>query len=158
MCQDEHISFFVEPPPLDIMGSIYGPDHPVWFPGSILYEHKVDLHLEPAFKYHFVETPERTALLYDRDVSDEEFFKKVNENAEKLHYIGESISEFEIPYKKFKGTTRQFFLDAPDHNNWQEIKDKYAATVPHVMVYPSDGNMKVSQVRKVQINNRHFKP
>ena len=147
----EHVSFFVEPIPLEIMGHIYGKDHPVWHSGSELFEHKVDMGKVKSFMYHFVETPEKIAMLFDDGIDDKEYYKRLDKvNAEK-GYVGSGLSEFSHPYKQFQGQTKRHILRADSFPRWQESRLKYAACVPHVMVYPKGGLIPVESSRKVTV-------
>lgn len=147
----DHISFFVEPIPLEIMGRVYGKDHSVWHPGSELYEHKVDMGKVKSFMYHFVETPEKIAMLFDDGIDDQEYYKRLEKvNAEK-GYVGSGLSEFSHPYKQFQGQTKRHILRADSFPRWQESRLKYAACVPHVMVYPKGGLIPVESSRKVTV-------
>lgn len=147
----DHISFFVEPIPLEVMGRVYGKDHHVWHPGSELHEHKVDMAKVKSFMYHFVETPEKIAMLFDDNIDDEEYYKRLEKvNAEK-GYVGSGLSEFSHPYKQFQGQTKRHILRADSFPRWQENRLKYAACVPHVMVYPKGGLIPVESSRKVTV-------
>ena len=146
----EHISFFVEPQPLDIMSSVYK-DHDVWHKGSVLYEHTVDLSLVNAFKYHFVETPEKIDILFNDAISTVEYYSLLNKINKDKHYIGSTLREFMLPYNQFKGNTRQFILKASSYPNWKSNINKYAACVPHVMLYPKSGEVIVQSVKRVII-------
>lgn len=146
----EHISFFVDPAPLDILSKVYR-KHDVWHKGNILYEHTVDLALVGDFKYHFVETPEKIQLLFDDSVSVLEYYNQLNKINKNKHYIGASLDEFMYPYNSFKGTTRDYILKAPSYPNWESNRHKYAACVPHVMLYPKTGEVTVSSVKQVTI-------
>lgn len=147
----EHISFFLEQPPLDILGTIFGIKHHTWFPGNSMFEHQVDLEKVGVFKYLFVETPEKTKLYYDDSVGTDEYYKRLNRvNRTKL-YIGSSLTEFKRPYTELKGRTREFYKLLPTRPNFDELRDKYAATVPHVMLYPMSGVCPVVSCRRVTV-------
>lgn len=147
----EHISFFVDPIPADIMGRVYGKDHKVWSPGSELYEHQVIAENIGPFNYRFCETPEWVELYYDPKVTDEEFPQARVAMEKRLHYKGSSLSEFKLGYAALKGKTRTAILEVPKKPDWIDIRDKYAARVPHVMLYPAKGEVKVLNSRKITI-------
>lgn len=147
----EHISFFVEPVPLETMGKVYGKEHNVWYPGSQLYEHRVDLSQTKSFDYHFVETPEKIAMLFDDSIDDDEYYKRLKKINRQKGYVGSSLSEFMHPYDQFQGQTKRHVLRASSFPKWDVNRFKYAACVPHVMVYPKTGEMPVESVKFVTI-------
>lgn len=100
---NQHISFFMDPIPAKTMTSIFGAGHPVWFNGNRLVEHVIDLGQIGAFKYHVVETPEKTAILYDNGIDTTEFYRLLNKLNLDHGYIGEGVREFMKPYKRLKG-------------------------------------------------------
>ena len=153
---DEHISFFIEPIPLKIMGRIFGRDHHTWFPGNEIFEHKVSLNSVCPFTYHFVETPEKTLMLYDDSIQDDEYYKRLNEYNKKLGYVGASVKEFEKPYRALQGCTEEYYKLLPKRPNWKDIRDKYAATVPHVMLYPVCGKCPIVSVKQCVVGDHPY--
>lgn len=149
---NDHVSFFIEAPPLDIMGAIYGKDHGTWFPGSKLIEHRVDLSKLKSFKYHFVETPEKIKMLFDDSVSDEEYYEKLEKINKSKGYTGKNLKEFRLPYNALKGSTRYHVMRANTFPKWDVNRFKYAACVPHVMIYPQGGVIPVMDTREVVVS------
>lgn len=153
----QHISFFFDPVPLDVVGRIFGKEHPFWYPGHEIYEHVVSLDHMPDFKYRIVETPLANKMFYDTDwdeLDDSDklmFFRKLAE-AQKAHgEIGHSAGQFRSVASEFVGKARKAFEELPKQPNWGEIKKQYAATVPHVMLYPKGGEVKVDKITEVKI-------
>ena len=149
---NQHISFFMDPIPAKTMTSIFGVGHPVWFSGNRLVEHVIDLRQIGAFKYHVVETPEKTVILYDNDIDDTEFYRLLNKLNRDHGYIGEGVRDFMKPYRRFKGATKKYFLRANTYPDWESNKTKYAANVPHVMLYPASGTVSVLKTSEVIIS------
>ena len=135
----KHISFFLDPIPKDIIGLLYGAFHAVWFPGNKLWEYKVDVSALGDFTYEIVESPEKTKLYYDDSLSIPEYHKKLAEVIKKCNYSGSGKKELERAATPLLHKTREYFIKASKYRNFDEIKKKYAATVPHVMAYPSTG-------------------
>lgn len=148
---NQHISFFFDPIPFYLISKIYGKDHPVWFPGNKLYQYVVDSSTIGNFKYHIVETPEKTQLVLDDSISEEDYKKIYPELAKKNFYLGTNNSELEKGSKKFINKTREYFLEANKKPNWEQVKNKYAAYIPHVMLYPDSGEVTISEVNTVKI-------
>lgn len=146
----EHISFFFEPIPLDIIASIFPKDHPVWFSGNELYQYEIDTSKIGHFTYEIVEYPEKTNIYYDDTLTDKEYFKLIKEAVIKNNYIGKN-SQIEEASKHLIGLTRSYYDQLKDRPNYEEIKYKYAATVPHVMLYPYLGKIKPESVTKVRV-------
>lgn len=148
----EHISFFFEPPPLDIMSTIFPNDHPVWFKGNPLYEHVIDTDEIKAFQYEVVEFPEKTDAYYNQHVTDKEYYRILKEAVIEQRYIGKSRDELERIAQRFNNdVTHDYFKRIKIRNNYDKIMHKYAATVPHVMLYPHLGTIKVQSVTKVKV-------
>lgn len=147
----QHISFFFDPIPYDILGKIYGKDHRIWYPGNQIFQYEIDLAALGNFSYYITESPEQIKILYDESLSDAEYEVQLKELMIKLHYIGEGKSKLIEASKSLIGTTRSSFLKVKSYSNWEEIKNKYAACVPHVMIYPEKGIVKYQSVKEVTI-------
>lgn len=151
----EHISFFFEPVPLDLVGKTFGKDHPFWYPGHEIYEHTIPIDTLPDFKYRIVETPLANELFYktdwDKEVDMAEYFKKLYDVQKQHGEIGESRSTFISTAQHLKGTVRKAYEELPKRPNWEELKSKYAATVPHVMLYPKGGEVIVAEIKAVKV-------
>ncbi len=151
---NDHISFFFERPPFEILGTIFGKDHPVWFPVNKLYEHIVDTQDLDTFFYDLVEFPEKTIMFYDNSIKDSEYFKRMALVIKEKKYQGTSVVDLEKACLSLKGTTREYFSLLPTRVNFSEIKGKYAATVPHLMIYPEKGYVKVRNSKQIVIGNQ----
>lgn len=147
----EHVSFFFDRLPLEILGNIYGPTHHTWYPGNNLKEYVIDTDKIKKFSYTIVETPDKTKLLFDDSVDTEEYYKQMLLNIEKYGYHGNSNHELEKASRPFVGKTRHFFKEASKHPEFESFKNKYAAFVPHVMIYPVGGIIKYESVLDVKV-------
>lgn len=130
---------------------IYGNDHLVWHPGSKLTEHTVLLDDLGEFKYEFVETPEKTKLYYDDSISIQEYHRLVNKLNVSKKYIGNSKDDFTEAFDLLITQIKPAYDIVKSRPNWDLIKDKYAATIPHVMVYPKSGTVEVSKSKQITI-------
>lgn len=146
-----HISFFFEPPPLEILGELYKGKHKFWFNGNEIYEYKIQLESLTDFKYKVVEYPEKTEIYYDTSIDDEEFDKLLKEFEKKFNYTGDSVEELKKVLKRLKGTTKKYFELLPTRSNFEELIKKYAPTVPHLMIYPKSQEIHYESVRKIII-------
>lgn len=150
---DEHISFFLEPIPHEFMGTVFGPTHPVWFPGSMLIEHTVLVKDIGEFRYRLVESPEKTAMYYDTTITVEQYHTRLKKLIAQHKYEGTNPKDLEALQNRFKGVLRESFALLPSRSNFEEIREKYAATVPHVMLYPKTGLVPVTSHKTVRIGN-----
>lgn len=152
---NKHVSFFAEVPPFDLFESIYGTEHPFWKPGKTIYEHVVDLQdLPKDFFYMFVESKEVTELYYDPasdHLSNEEYVKRKIEILTKHQYYGTKLQDLRSVIMRSQGEVRLSYANLPKRPNFSDIKEKYAPTVPHFMIYSNTGVFKVSKVSKVVI-------
>lgn len=155
----QHISFFFEPVPLDLVGKIFGKDHHFWFPGHEIYEHIVDVDHLPKFKYRIVESPIAVEMFYatdwgDLDDSDAlKYFRELAEKQKAHGEIGSNPSTFKATAHALVGSVRKAYEELPKRPNWEELKNKYAATVPHVMLYPTGGEVKVDEIKQVTVGH-----
>ncbi len=146
-----HISFFVEPVPLDILSKIFPKEHASWFSGSRLYQYTIDAGHIGAFKYLVTETPEKSVLYYDDSLDTKAYYRRYLKQLHDLHHVGEGAAQLEKAVKPYLGKTRGFFEQIPQRPNYAELKLKYAATVPHVMLYPESGVIEYESVKKVVV-------
>ena len=155
---NDHISFFFEKPPLAILGKIFGKDHPVWFPGNKLFEHTVELNSLGKFFYAIVEFPEKTEMYYDTTISDTIYFKEMERVKKEKKYEGTSTVDLIQACADLKGTVDKFFKALPSRPNFKNIQMKYAPTVPHLMIYPDTGTIKVKNITQVVVGNETYAP
>lgn len=155
----DHISFFFEPIPLDILGKLFGKDHPVWFSGNKLYQHVVLLDDLSDCPYEVVETPtqNKVADQFDWSKEDEhekmilEFFKRQNRAKLLNGEIGYDKKNLHDQISKFRGGTRAAYIAASESEDFEDGRNKYAAGVPHLMAYPPSGKVRVNMTTKVVI-------
>lgn len=148
----EHISFFFEPVPLEIMSTIFPRNHSIWTRGNMIFEHVVDSTKIKLFDFEVVEFPEKTEIYYDDSLTDKEYFNKLKQAIKENGYIGKNNEALESVSRKFLGHTEEYFKAIKDRPNYKDIKEKYAATVPHVMLYPHIGKIPVRSIQLVKVN------
>lgn len=148
---DKHISLFFEPPPYDILGSIFEKDHKTWHDGNFVFEHGVEIKNFGDFAFEVVEFPENTELYYDDNVTTEEYLKRKEKLSE--YYSGNTTKKLLDIQEKMKGLTRLYYTRLKQRNNFEKVKNYYAATVPHVLLYPTTGQIKVSEVKRKVIES-----
>lgn len=151
----DHISFFFERPPIDKMSKVFGKDHPFWYPGHEVYEHIVDIDSLPAMKYLLTESPEVTKVFYDPqydNLSYQEYFELIYRIRIKNKEIGSSVRDLRSVIKSMKGETERNYMMLRNRPNFDDIKNKYAASVPHLMIYPVGGQINILTTNKVIIH------
>jgi len=151
---DNHISFFVEPIPYDILPSLHHHQHAFYKDGKEVYQYKIPTNNLKDFYFELVESPEKTELFYDETLSDELYYVRLKAAYDEKGYVGTTVRELEHCVKMFQGKTREFFKQVPKRKNYDEIKTKYAPTVPHLMVYLKHGVVEYSEVKKVVMGKR----
>lgn len=153
----DHLSFFFERPPIESLASVFQEGHPVWYKGNDLYEYIVETRDNDQFKYVLVESPERTAHYYDESYTDDDlqaWHKQELKILQKHNYIGEGSQQLERATRHLQGSTLSSYQQLRLRPNFEEIRLKYAATVPHVMLYPTSGKMPISQTHQVTVGNK----
>lgn len=154
----DHISFFLEPAPLHVLGELYaGHEDAIWTPGRVMYEHVIDTAKIGDFKFSVDATPTDLKELYKFDKvfknpTREDFAKYFEDESKrkwKLGEYGNGNTELEKIAKPLVGSTEQAYRDAIPHftpSNWKH----YAAMVPHAKIYPSNGMCKlITPARRV---------
>lgn len=159
----DHISFFLEPIPIDLPDILEG-KHNFWKSGQTLYEHIVDTNVfHPDIKYVIVETPEKTHLLYSiQDWSkcegNPELIKKYKSQIRKMEirkgYSGEGITSFVKAAKPLSHGIKGYYrnmVKLDKENPEDNLMDKYASCVPHVMMYTGMDPIKVKRVKQITL-------
>lgn len=151
---ENHISFFVEPIPYDILPALHHNEHPFYKEGKEVYQYKIPTSNLRDFYFELVESPEKTELRYDDSITDDEYYKRIREIYAEKGYVGNSLRDLENCVRMFQGKTREYFKRVPKLRDYEENKAKYAPTVPHLMVYPKHGTVAFSEVKKVIMGKR----
>lgn len=145
----EHISFFFDPIPSDIIANAFqGHHHEFWYNGHDIYEHVVESEHIGKFLFQIVETPSDILAIDDfpddgaPDSAYTLFFLNANKRKIKDREIGDEAT-FESAASRFVGKTRQAYIDSlyakrdyEKRYNSDKPWRQYAAFVPHVMLYP----------------------
>jgi len=153
----DHISFFIDPIPLDL-ASLSGHRHTLWTKGLKLYEHKVTISINDVFRYDLVATPKHLKLLDDTldgvDWDDERARKGYFDAERKISkdngYSHGDYNTFITTISKFKNGTRQSFIDMFKLDLDMEYR-QHAARVPHLMLYPENGSIPVTSVKRITL-------
>lgn len=157
----DHISFFFEPIPSKLLSELFT-GHPVWFKGNTLYEYLVDVNKLPLeIPYHVVESIKKTAL-YDKFSIEKNWVdddpklleewqiledQKAREWGEKRNTRAELIKQIAAN----QGIIEDAYRAAVAREDFEWNKMKYAANVPHLMLYPPTGRVTPSKIRALTI-------
>lgn len=156
----DHISFFFDPIPASLLPALFGDHHPFWYKGHKIYEHVVDVNKLPAdIMYHVVESKNKTALM-DKFVAENNW---VEDDPKLLEQWRELIDQKNREWRE-RGTRRdglinqirlnehgtaEAFIQAAKREDFEDNRSKYAANVPHVMLYPAKGSIPVHKIRSL---------
>lgn len=158
----KNISAFIEPIPYDIIGKLFNNDHSVWVNGKELYEYKIPVSsLESNITYVLVETKEDTKLFdeeYDPGMTSkafDEFIIKKQRTKILNGDMGRGRSNLIKAIKAYLGTTRDYFIAARKRKDADKTAKQYAATVPHLMLYPSTGIIEYESYRTITIGKKN---
>lgn len=168
----DHISFFFDPIPADLLPTLYGPDHAVWFKGNRLYEYIVDVDtLQRDLLYRVVESERKTAFM-DKFVKEHnwvdddpvllmKYIREINDLQRKWGELGRDWPDFKKQILLNQGKTREAFIRASQRQDFQEGRHRYASNVPHLMVYPSHGVIEYAEINVVTLGRNQrisYKP
>lgn len=160
----QHISFFFEPIPAKLLPELFGVEHPVWYPGNKLYEHIVKVEDFPTtITYEVVESLKKTAL-YDQFSEENNWVDDDPELLEKWMILidvkarewgekGNKRSVLEQKIKENTGSIAENFRNAVAREDFEWNRKKYAANVPHLMLYPPTGRVAVHQIKGVTMGS-----
>lgn len=157
----DHISFFFDPIPAKHMGYFFkGVPHEVWRKGAMLYEYAVETD-NFNFGYEIVETEADYRQLITEwpttpSITKEQIRQfKVNRFQRKLKTdetakTKENFLKMANPYvgkllENYKKAQRRYELDSE--------RMKYAALVPHVMLYPDNGYIEYESAKRIRIDD-----
>lgn len=158
----DHISFMFERPPFEKIAELYekkGYKHPFWYTGHALIEYIVDLdkfHSTKEILYKIVETPEKTKLYYDDNIDIKTYHKMLEQVIKENGYEGTTISELKKAWSKLRSRLhRNWLLESykalMSSSNFDENKNKYAPTVPHLMFYTAEGVIPYVETNTIRI-------
>lgn len=128
----DHISFFVDPVPLDIIHTLFPKNHPAWAYGTKLYQYEINTGDIDLKYFTMIESnvdqwlnPFYVDWLGGVHSRTKSFVKKlIGENGYTLEALEKAIT----PYV---GKTRAAYLKGD-----RSLSLQYAPDVPHVMIYP----------------------
>ena len=160
---DKHMSFFIYRMPRDIP-KYFGHRHKFWKTGSIIYEHTVIINEdldkndpnELVTGYALVEAPYITALRYATDFedkkADETYFEKLKAIQRQHRDVGWGYQGLRDCIQRWKGKCNREFeklLSLPDFE--ENILPRYAATVPHLLLWTPSGSIPVYQTKEIRL-------
>lgn len=143
-----NVSFFLEPIPRNLPSILHN-EHNFWKSGVSLWEYVIDSRdLPKNVPFQLVESNEATELIYRKqdwsNVNDNPaLIKKYKQELEQLkielRLKGEGSTALEVIARKYSKGIANYYAEAyklHKDNPEDGIMDKYAACVPHLMVYP----------------------
>lgn len=160
----DHISFFFDPIPSRLLGEIFGTDHKAWAKGNELFEYSVDVRTFPnKVLYTVVETPEDIRLLDAVEWQDNETFRKdyLLAEADRKVLSGETgftLKALKLQMAKYQGHTAEYYAKNRNCDDWEDIRNMYAARVPHLMFYPPKGEVQWCGIKQLTIGSDTRRP
>ena len=161
---DKHMSFFIDQIPRDIP-RYFGHRHEFWKTGATIYEHPVIIN-EDLDKndpdglvtgYSLVESPYVVELRYNTDFKNDaavkRYFEKVQSLQRQHRDVGWGYQGLRDCIQRWKGKCNQHFeklLTIPDFE--EIILPRYAATVPHLLLWTPSGTLPVYQIREIKLS------
>jgi hypothetical protein len=160
---NDHISFFFDPIPLDTVAKIFKGKNDFWIKDNEIFEYVIDTKsLDKNILFEVVETPNDIKTLDATDWIDTdefliEYLAKKSEMKKHLGETGTGISNLDKQILKYSGRTDEFYNAASKRKDFEYNITKYAASVPHVMIYPKEGSIKYESVDKVIVGTSRRK-
>ena len=156
---DRQISFFIDPIPRDLPDK-FDHRHPFWTSGKTLYEHEVSVsrtdYVFDDIDFILTEAPWRKELMDQTNFNNERevqaYYLKCAAMRAHLGEQGRGVHLLSKVIEKYKGACNQHFGQYRDDPYYEtDILPKYAAMVPHLMLYPKDGIIPVHQIRRIKL-------
>lgn len=156
----KNLSFFMEPIPLDLPKILHN-EHEFWLSGRMLFEHVVDTKdLNPNVPYRLVESTEKTDLIFNKqdwDRAEREnelvtlYKTQIAELEEELELTGIGVSKMVKVASRYKNLRKSYQDAYKLYKKHPEDKlfSKYAACVPHLMIYTAKDKVKVESVKEI---------
>lgn len=147
ICDSNAISFFLEPIPRDLP-TIFGGKHQLWVKGKSLYEYTVDTQSFPKdIPFHLTESDEKTKLILSQNWDENipihktgEYLAEISRLEIKEGLLGRGLLQLESKVIKYNHGIRDYYINSIELtkglNDEDEIYTKYAAYVPHLIIYP----------------------
>lgn len=145
----DHVSFFFDPVPLTTLAKLFKGKNDFWIAGNEIYEYTIDVDsLEPTILYSVVETPKQIEYLDKTEwIDTDEFLIHYCAEETKLKKqwgeTGTGLAGLKRQINIYKGKTESFYVAASKRDDFVENIKKYAACVPHLMLYPLSGEIKI---------------
>ena len=156
----DHISFFLEPIPKETIAAIFDFKHGFWKAGAKIFEHVIDTSdIEEKSYYRIVETPviDKFTDRFDWTIRDlavrSKYFVSMNKEMTRLGYSGYGISKMTKMCEEFFGKTEGFYLQGRMRYDADSTKTMYASNVPHLMIYPIGGVVKVESSKEITLGS-----
>ena len=153
----DHISVFFMRIPLTTIHTHYPKDHKSWFKGNVMHEHLVLLEKLPDMPYQFTETLMHKRLLATfpvHDYTEEQliaFKRRLYAAQRKAGEIGITHKGLVKKLNELEHTVYAAYAQLKNIPAWDDNEYKYAAHIPHLLLYPPLGIIKPSIVRKITI-------
>lgn len=155
------ISLHIDRIPIDFIKENFPKDSP-YFRGDMLYEYEVDVNaFEDCIKWEIVESPLDTWIyehLYNEFLWDNLYiYSKVYRYIKNIlrsitSHKGYSKSMLISNTSKYKGSIENYFREWHSSDIFKDQGGRmYAASVPHVIVYPHSGKIDVLHITAINI-------
>ena len=158
---NQTMSLFLEPVPLDIMGTIFKKGYnDFWYTGNRIWEYEVLIKNMPEFTYEIVESPIKNDMWNNpetKDMADKEWDELLYKRQLAAGEFGNNKKEFIKAAIPYVGILREEYIKLTTvhkgtfmvHQNYT----KYAPCCVHVMVKPKGGIVHYDSAKQVVIGN-----
>lgn len=156
----KNLSFFMEPIPIDLPKILHN-EHAFWSSGRVLFEHIIDTKEFPHdVPYRLVESTEKTDLIFNKqnwELAEGNpeltalYKKQLKDLEQELNLEGTGVSNLIRVASRYKGIRKNYKEAYKIYKRFPEDRliEKYAACVPHLMVYTAEKKIRVSLVNEV---------
>lgn len=162
----EHISFLLDPLPLDLILQHFPKDRSPYLKGSnYLYEHVVDVSKFKLNGWELLDSPlERKIwnwslmdyLLDEEDAPTKQYLQIVKATRYIQGLTGSDTDKLLKVLEKYKGQTRDRFLDWINSDSFENESHTYSSNIPHIRLFPTDGYVTPIKINKLSLNmNKH---
>jgi hypothetical protein len=150
----DHISLFLDPIPLDLVRKHFTLNK-TYQTNKFIFEHQVDCSqlMTNLHKFSLKENPINNFMVnylwVDSNLVKPIYFNIRSLLTKSMGYDGDTYEDLIKVINKFKGKTTQAFIDVIASDKFSDnLKRMYAPYVPHLFVFPINGELSVYKVIK----------
>jgi hypothetical protein len=151
------ISFMIDKLPFDIiLEAGFDENHKVYKKGNTVYCYSIDINkLDPNMAWRLIESPVDTLMAklpwFNSNFYKKNFFKIKAFIKKAQGYQNNDHKKLVKTVERFQNTYRKYYTRWVHSKGFAEQKNMYAASIPHIQLYPQDGVINIDKVDVISL-------